>query len=76
MARRALRTHALILHTVCLADLGDLLPNMHMGPHPRRDVTHVCDVWSRALPPNLASWGGGVCGELTSPNSSLALRIT
>jgi len=38
MARRALRTHALILHTVCLADLGDLLPNMHMGPHPRHPV--------------------------------------
>ena len=52
------------LHTVPLTNLGDLLPNMHMDH--THDVAHICDVWSRALPPDPASWDAGICGELVA----------
>ena len=35
---------------------------MHMDH--THGVAHICDVWSRALPPNPTCWHDGVCGVL------------
>ena len=38
------------------------LPGLHMDHS--YDVKHICDVWSRALPPDPRSWDDGICGPL------------
>ena len=52
------------LATAPYADLATLLPTFHMDH--TYDVSHICDVWSRALPPNPSSWDDGVCGPLVA----------
>ena len=55
-------TRTLCLATTPLAEVRRRLASFHMDH--TYDVSHICDVWSRALPPNPLSWDDGVCGPL------------
>ena len=43
---------------------GEELPRLHMDH--THDVTHICKVWSDALPTAPRSWDEGVCGPLVA----------
>ena len=38
------------------------LPKIHLDH--THDVSHICEVWSKALPKEPKSWDDGVCGPL------------
>ena len=44
------------------SECGDALPGLHMDH--THDVTHICQVWSSALPETPRSWDDGICGPL------------
>ena len=45
-------------------ECGEALPHLHMDH--TYDVTHICSVWSQALPQRPKSWDEGICGPLVA----------
>ena len=45
-------------------EVGEKLSGLHMDH--THDVSHICDVWSKALPEEPKSWDDGVCGALVA----------